>query len=221
MYQHLSRYYDLFTDDSLYDLYEEWITKTHPTGTLLDLGCGTGPLALRFAQIGYGVTGVDQSHEMLEEAYNKAVNNGLHIPFYVHDILDPIAYSYDIFTMASDVINYVVDQASIQTVFDHISNAMQQDSIFVFDFLRVSFLKELAHHKETIDLGEEQLMWMVESTDTPNQIKHTLTFSNEKETHIQQTYPLKVYKHLLNRSDLYIVKKKKTKERIILLCKKL
>ena len=50
--------------------YVDQVLENLPTGArVLDLGCGTGePIARYIAQRGYGVTGVDQSREMLRFA---------------------------------------------------------------------------------------------------------------------------------------------------------
>src|SRR6478672_3573624 len=43
---------------------------------VLDLACGTGTAALRFAADGYAVTGIDGSAPMLEVARQKAADEG-------------------------------------------------------------------------------------------------------------------------------------------------
>src|SRR5258706_173878 len=48
-----------------------------PPGRLVDLGCGTGRLLLRFAQLGYRAMGVDLSAEMLAVAGEKLRSAGL------------------------------------------------------------------------------------------------------------------------------------------------
>jgi ubiquinone/menaquinone biosynthesis C-methylase UbiE len=50
---------------------------------VLDVGCGTGFLALRFAELGHVVGGVDLSAQMLEQARAKAQRAGLEIEFSV------------------------------------------------------------------------------------------------------------------------------------------
>ena len=47
------------------------------TGRLIDLGCGTGRLALAFARRGYWVVGVDLSEEMLRQAGARAGESGV------------------------------------------------------------------------------------------------------------------------------------------------
>jgi SAM-dependent methyltransferase len=49
------------------------------TGRLVDLGCGTGRHALRFAQRGFAVTAVDLSRPMLERVGEKAREAGVNV----------------------------------------------------------------------------------------------------------------------------------------------
>jgi SAM-dependent methyltransferase len=77
--------YDL--DDAGYDedypLTEQWARKLG--GPLLDLACGTGTMALRFAQQGYEVTGVDIVPEMIAWAAQKAAAQAVSIEWVVAD----------------------------------------------------------------------------------------------------------------------------------------
>lgn len=59
-----------------------------PAGTtldVLDVGCGTGFLALLFAQRGHRVTGSDLAPEMIERARAKAAERGANATFLVDD----------------------------------------------------------------------------------------------------------------------------------------
>jgi SAM-dependent methyltransferase len=50
----------------------EFIVEHCPAGTALDVGCGTGALAARVAQLGFDVVGLDPSEEMLERLRARA-----------------------------------------------------------------------------------------------------------------------------------------------------
>jgi 2-polyprenyl-3-methyl-5-hydroxy-6-metoxy-1,4-benzoquinol methylase len=65
---------------------------------VLDVGCGTGFLALRFAELGHAVTGIDLSPQMIDRARTKAEAAGFKIDFRVGDAsaLDCEAEIYDI-----------------------------------------------------------------------------------------------------------------------------
>ena len=65
---------------------------------VLDIGCGTGFLALRFAEMGHAVTGVDLSPQMIDRASRKAEQAGLKIDLRIGDAsaLDYGDETYDI-----------------------------------------------------------------------------------------------------------------------------
>jgi ubiquinone/menaquinone biosynthesis C-methylase UbiE len=50
---------------------------------VLDVGCGTGFLALRFAELGHTVTGIDLAQQMIDRARRKAEEAKLHVDFRV------------------------------------------------------------------------------------------------------------------------------------------
>lgn len=62
-----------------------------PTGplNLLDIGCGTGSLSLVLAELGYTVTGIDLSPEMIAHAKAKAQAANYTITFHVMDAAFP------------------------------------------------------------------------------------------------------------------------------------
>jgi len=57
------------------------------TGSILDVGCGTGENALFFAQRGNKVTGIDYLDEPIKRAIQKAAERGLSVNFLVMDAL--------------------------------------------------------------------------------------------------------------------------------------
>jgi len=63
----------------------EWC---RPIGSLIDLGCGTGRLAIALAQKGYVPLAVDLSPEMLHVLGNKAASLGLDIPCIQGNLVD-------------------------------------------------------------------------------------------------------------------------------------
>ncbi len=83
-----------FRDAQIYDLQDEDYYDDYPVteqwarslgGPLLDLACGTGRMALRMAALGYQVTGVDITPEMIAWARQKAASQGFSIEWVVAD----------------------------------------------------------------------------------------------------------------------------------------
>lgn len=78
------------------DRLRSWL-PSHP-GDVIDLGCGTGSLALLAAQDDHRVTGVDFADAMLERAREKADDAGVRIRFLSGDAAAPPVQdgSYDV-----------------------------------------------------------------------------------------------------------------------------
>ena len=67
-----------------------WISTLLPSQThvnLLDLGCGPGLYAERFARCGYGVTGVDISERSINHAVRSAQEKGLPVRYFCRNYL--------------------------------------------------------------------------------------------------------------------------------------
>lgn len=220
IYEKFANYYDQFVDIELTEVHYEMITKYKTEGTAIDLGCGTAPLGIKLAENNFVVTGTDISPNMLERANNNAVNSGVYIKLYIHNILDPINMTFDVVAMTSDVINYLITEEEVLKAFQNVAASMVEDSVFCFDFLTTQHMSRIDNYSEDILLEDDLMQWHVAKTNKPNQIKHTLRFGKTVEVHYQTTFPLKKYKELLNQAGLYVEKKRKTNERIILLCKK-
>jgi SAM-dependent methyltransferase len=60
-----------------------------PPLKVLDVGCGTGFLALRMAELGHTAVGIDLSEEMLAEARRKITGTGLAVTFELGDAEAP------------------------------------------------------------------------------------------------------------------------------------
>src|SRR2546421_405510 len=92
-----------FRDPQIYDLQDEGYYDDYPLteqwarslgGPLLDLACGTGRMALRMAALGYQVTGVDITPEMIARARRAGPTLGVapdppHRPDAPHQQLPP------------------------------------------------------------------------------------------------------------------------------------
>jgi SAM-dependent methyltransferase len=66
----------------------ELVRRGEITGSVLDIGCGTGEHALFFAGEGYDVWGVDATPLAIQKAREKAVVRGLQVHFLVLNALD-------------------------------------------------------------------------------------------------------------------------------------
>jgi ubiquinone/menaquinone biosynthesis C-methylase UbiE len=80
-------------------LQEALETDQYKPGRLLDVGTGSGFLAIALAELGYDVSGVDISPAMLEIATQRAVQRGLQLALHVGDAMDLSEYDSDSFNV--------------------------------------------------------------------------------------------------------------------------
>lgn len=81
--------------------------------TVLDVGCGTGRHALRFAAAGADVTAIDFSEEMLRKAQAKPEAVG--VQFVVHDLAEPLPFPTASFdrVVCGLVVDHIADLAGL------------------------------------------------------------------------------------------------------------
>lgn len=100
--------------------------------TLLDLGAGTGRHDLEFAALGYEVTGVERSAEMLEKARASAGNR---VAFHQGDVRDVrLASRFDVVTSLFHVVSYQTSNDDVRRAMETASAHTKPGGIFIFDF---------------------------------------------------------------------------------------
>ncbi len=104
-----------------------WIGEAVPPSSypsLLDIGCGPGIYAEKFAKMGYQVTGIDFSKRSIEYAKNSATEQGLDITYHYQDYLT--MNLNQIFDFAAMIycdygaLSWADRQAIMQKVLDHL-----------------------------------------------------------------------------------------------------
>jgi SAM-dependent methyltransferase len=119
-----------YIDDALRRLLPVW--ETPPLVT--DLACGTGNITLPLAQMGYDMTGVDVSAEMLSEARAKAEMAGLSILWLAQDIRQLDLYgTMDAFICVCDGLNYLLTDDDLSAAFMCVSRFLNHGGAFIFD----------------------------------------------------------------------------------------
>ena len=112
----------------------DWVlTRIPGARSLLDLGCGPGLYAERFAGAGLEVTGVDISTRSIEHARQSAQSRGLIIEYLDHDYLElALARQYDAVTCI--YCDFGALTGAEQTRFlDNVKRHLKADGRFIFD----------------------------------------------------------------------------------------
>ncbi len=138
-YHALAASYDRLTNDVDYKaivaFYHEILQKEglHPK-TAVDLACGTGSVALILAQMGYRVTGVDLSEEMLTVAQQRACELD-NMPMFVCQALQEMRLprGVDMALCALDGLDYILDPADCKEAIRRVYKALNPGGIFIFD----------------------------------------------------------------------------------------
>ncbi|MDY0383102.1 class I SAM-dependent methyltransferase [Trichlorobacter sp.] len=133
-----ARYYDLLYRDKDYAgeaAYVHTIIQSCASGarSVLNLGCGSGRHDRCLAELGYEVTGVDISEEMLTAARNAAaVNPGLK---YVHGDVRTVQLEkkFDVVISLFHVMSYQTTNADLMAAVATAADHMHSKSIFIFD----------------------------------------------------------------------------------------
>lgn len=96
--QEIAKFYDLITSNGYYD-YERLVTIIKlilgNRRKVLEVGIGTGNIAIPLAKHGFNVDGIDSSRPMLDIAREKVVREGLQIGLYQQDCSEldlPVKY---------------------------------------------------------------------------------------------------------------------------------
>lgn len=107
-----------------------------PDCRVLDLACGTGAAALRFAALGCEVYGIDQSAAMLEQAHYKAEQHGLPLHLVRADIrhLPPSLPSANLIICLNSL-NELPAEEDLARVIDHAVRLLRPGGVFAFDLM--------------------------------------------------------------------------------------
>lgn len=214
-YKELASMYDLLMRDAPY---EQWVSFTEtiiskmetPSKKILDLGCGTGEITLLLANNGYNVTGVDYSSEMLAHAEQKSNLRQLPVQWIQQNLIELQGFqNIDVAISYCDVINYIVTEKELKTVFSHIYDALKPGGVFIFDVHDVNYVEDFMINHTFTDINDDvAYIWDCLPGDSKGEMFHEITFFEEDqegkydrfdESHHQRTYPISFYEDILHK----------------------
>jgi SAM-dependent methyltransferase len=243
-YGEFAHYYDLLMADAPY---EQWVSYTNhaikmyapQTKSIIDLGCGTGEIAIRLSKNGYDLTGVDLSNEMLAIAHQKSVESNTTITWTEQDIRSlKSPHKYDMAVSFCDVVNYLVDEKDVGSFFSNVYNTLSDGGLFLFDVHSETYLHHFLMNQTFAEVQENvSYIWFCDQGENDS-VHHDLTFfvkgvdntyKRFDEFHIQRTYPIAFYQNILQNigftvlgihSDFSFNELKENGDRIFFTCQK-
>lgn len=136
-YNYFAEVYDDLTKNVDYDARSEYLASFLndagiKTGSdIIDLACGTGSISIRLADMGYRVTGIDLSPEMLSIADFKAKGN---VSLINADMLNfSLTEPADACVCCLDSINHLNSINEVIKAFENVYNSIKENGIFIFD----------------------------------------------------------------------------------------
>ncbi len=100
----------------------------------LDLGCGTGTLAILMAEAGWEAIGLDLSEAMLAQAKQKALDAGQVVDFVQQDMRDfRIEAAVTLVTSFYDTLNHLLFAEDLHSTFCCVARMLPPGGLFVFD----------------------------------------------------------------------------------------
>lgn len=138
-YISFAQFYDGLMEDANYKERCDYILElakrhNHDMGLTLDLACGTGSLTRELCRRGVDVYGIDASSDMLCEAMQKSMEEGLDILFLRQKMQELNLYgTINTCICTLDSINHMTRIEDVRKAFDRVGLFMDNDGLFVFD----------------------------------------------------------------------------------------
>ena len=136
MYGKFAGLYDPLMKDVDYDRWAEYIASFLPEGSLriADCACGTGEITIRLAKMGYTLTGIDISEDMLRIAAEKARKSALKLPFICQNMAElQLHRPQDAIVCACDGVNYLDSVEQVGRFFSAAYAVLKPNGLLLFD----------------------------------------------------------------------------------------
>ena len=157
-YSVLSNFYDTLMSGYPYDKVVDKIATT-VTGKGIDIGTGSGRIAIALAKRGLNVVGVDPSCEMLEIAKQNAQKENVKIIFAQGDAESTELTKSDFVTATCDVVNYLSSKNAVKSFFSKVYSALKPNGYFIFDISSSHKLNSMADEQYFEDRDDLTYLW--------------------------------------------------------------
>ena len=211
-YNRFARAYDDMMSHVDYQRWTEYVLRLFELyraqpRRVLDIGCGTGEIALPLAARGYEMIGIDRAPGMLAEARRKANRAQLSVEWIQADMRDfqidePCGAALCLY----DSINYMLSREELRQAFEQTREALLPGGLFIFDIISE---KNIVAHFDRKTFSENRpdytFIWKNRYSKLEKMCRTELTFfyragdqfERYVETHTQRIFEVKEAKETL------------------------
>jgi SAM-dependent methyltransferase len=210
-YGKMANVYDQLMADMPYSDWVEWVAQQVPAkaATIVDLGCGTGNVAIPLSQKGYNVVGIDLSDSMLAVAAQKA--GTLPITWLEQDMVEwQVDEAVDAVVCLCDGLNYLIDETEFVRAIQTTADQLKPGGVFLFDLLTAQQMRDYAEGQPyQMDEPDLAYLWTCDWDESEATIEHALTFFVQaddgrfdrfEESHAERAYDLKFVRSVLEQA---------------------
>lgn len=182
--------------------------------TCLELGCGTGNMTLELIKLGFVVSALDISEDMLAVAYNKVKQQNYNINFINGNMIDiNFNNKFDNVFAFCDGYNYILDEEDLLKSFTDVYTHLKEDGQFIFDVSTKNKLENVIGN-ESFTLNKEDLCYIWDNYYEKDLIEMYISFFVKEgslyrrfdEVHFQKAYDIDYIKRILERVGFKSIK---------------
>ncbi len=190
---------------------QDWMGRA-----ILDLGCGTGEIAIWMAGAGYRVLALDSSQAMLQVAMARAAPMGLSIDWIQGDMRAfKLDTAVDLAICVGGTLNLLPTLNDLESTFRQVSNALEAGKLFFFDLRTIRGLAAAGGDRLVFDNGETAMIitrgTFSYETLSLTTLYHILTHNGlewrrAEETHLQRGFPVQAIHKLLSKTGFKLLR---------------
>ncbi|QVK19082.1 class I SAM-dependent methyltransferase [Mycoplasmatota bacterium] len=150
-----------------------------PPKKILDIACGTGSYAIKLAQYGYHVTGIDLDQKMIEKAKFKSKKQNLTIEFSVKNMLSfNMEETFDTIYCIGNSLVHLQSNKEIAFFLNHIKRRLKSNGTIIIQIINYDrIISQEIDHLPTIHNKEKQLSFT--RNYLLNENNHKIAFNTE------------------------------------------
>lgn len=221
MYEEFALIYDRVMRGVDYPAWAEYVLNLarkfeFDAARICDLACGTGTLALLLERQGSKVLGIDRSKWMLEQAREKAENQGADsIEWRQGDISNfDLGEKFPLITCLYDSVNYLLSEDEVLSCFQSAARHLEPGGGFIFDVTtEYNIIVNFADYTFAENLDECSYIWenrynlkkkIIDSEVTIFR-KNGDKYYRHKEVHRQRVYPTRQIEQWLDQAGFEVL----------------